>query len=480
MQPEMAKAPTSLKSRCAVFLLLALGVVVAVVVWVRAATHYSLSRKLADGTTLRVVQASFGTVLSYHEPKPRPWLLAVGRRLPFATASRLGWWFNGGDWCSLTCPPGETNFAVFYTHDGPTTPAAASGNHYRIVVFDEQGNSYEGAGGRTSGGFNPANKYFHTLEMETFPLVPRHGKTIGLRFLSDQKDGKGGTAIAEFHIPNPNPGPFPTWVPEPLPDVKRAGSVVATLTGFTTGLSRAHPEQAARANEATVTRLGLQLEEPGQTNCFWKPHGIEVSDATGNLWMPYSPASSAAGHGSDAFDMTFPQTLWPGEAAWKLRIELARTNSFEPEELWTASGLPVPAEASNLAAAASSVVRSSLQANTPPVGLTNSPSVFSTNINGCSIRLELGRTKASAGKSEQSSSDITLSVSIEQIPNDSRLSLVRVSDENGRTVKIKSSNEWLRWGSSFHLAVPPDATRLDCTFAYHKSRFVEFVAAPKR
>jgi hypothetical protein len=178
--------------------------------------------------------------------------------------------------------------------------------------------------------------------------------------------------------------------------------------------------------------------------------------------------------------MTFPQTLWPGEAAWKLRIELSRTNGFEPEELWTATGLPVPAEDSNLAAAASSVVRSSLQANTPPVGLTNSPSVFSTNINGCSIRLELGRTKASGGKSEQSSSDITLSVSIEQIPNDVRLNLVSVSDENGRTVRIKSSNEWLRWGSSFHLTVPPDATRLDCTFAYHKSRFVEFVAAPKR
>ncbi len=88
-----------MKSRRALFLLLALGVVAAVVVWVRAATHYSLTRKLADGTTLRIVQASFGNELSYHEPKPQAWLLAIGRRLPFATASRLGWWFKGGDWC---------------------------------------------------------------------------------------------------------------------------------------------------------------------------------------------------------------------------------------------------------------------------------------------------------------------------------------------------------------------------------------------
>ena len=322
-----------MKSRRALFLLLALGVVAAVVVWVRAATDYSLTRKLADGTTLRIVQASFGNELSYHEPKPQAWLLAIGRRLPFATASRLGWWFKGGDWCYTICPPGETNFGLFYIHDGPTTLSAASGNHYRILVSDEQGNSYEGDGGRTSGGFNPKNKYFHTLEMQTFPLVPRHGKTIGLRFLSDPKDGKGVTVIAEFRIPNPNPGPFPTWTPEPLPDVQRAGSVIATLTGFATGLSRAHPEQAARDNEPTITRLGLQLEEPGQTNCLWKPHGIEVSDATGNLWMPYSPASSAAGHAGDAYIMTFPHTLWPGEPAWKLRIELSRTNSFAPEEL---------------------------------------------------------------------------------------------------------------------------------------------------
>ena len=477
----MAKAPKSLQSRYSLFLLLALGVVVAVVVWVRSATNYALTRKLADGTTLRIVDASFGTDHSYHEPRTRPWLLAIGRRLPFSTASRLGWWFNGGDWCYEKSAPGETNFALFYIHDGPTTLPAASGNHYRIVLFDDQGNSYEGAvAARTSGGFNPTNKYFHTLEMQAFPLVPQHGKTIGLRFFSDQKDGKGGAAIAEFHIPNPHPGRFPTWVPEPLPDVKYAGSVAATLTEFTTGLSRAHPEQAARQNEQTITRLGLQLEEPGKSNCGWKPHGIEVSDATGNLWMPYSPASSAAGPASEAYTLTFPGTLWPGEAAWKLRIELSRANGFEPTELWTTSDLLVPAAGSNLFAAPSSMVRSSLQASNPSVGLSNSPSVFSTNINGCSIRLELAATKASGGKSEPSSSDVTLSVSIEQIPNDFRLNLVRVSDEKGRTVKINSSNEWLRWRSLFHLTVPLDATRLDCTFAYHKSRFVEFLAAPKR
>lgn len=293
-----------------------------------------------------------------------------------------------------------------------------------------------------------------------------------MRFLSDPKDGKGVTVIAEFRIPNPNPGPFPTWTPEPLPDVQRAGSVIATLTGFATGLSRAHPEQAARDNEPTITRLGLQLEEPGQTNCLWKPHGIEVSDATGNLWMPYSPASSAAGHAGDAYIMTFPHTLWPGEPAWKLRIELSRTNSFAPEELWTAFALPVPAEDTKSPAAPSSILRASLQANQPSAGSTNSPAVFSTNINGCSIRLDLARARAS--------SDVTLSVALEQIPNDFRLSLVKISDEKGRPVKIKSANDWLRWRSTFNLAVPRDATRLDCTFAWHKSRFVEFVAAPSR
>jgi len=481
MPREQAGASKSLKSRIALFLLLALAVVVAVVAWVRAATHYSLTRKLADGTTLRIVQTSFGNELSYHEPKPQPWMLAIGRRLPFATASRLGWWFKGGDWDSVTGPPEETNFGLFFTHDGPTTSTAPSRSHYHIVLFDEQGNSFDAPFAvRDSDGFNPTNKYFHSLEMQAFPLVPRHGKTIGLRFLSDPQNGKAGAVIAEFRIHNPHPGPFPAWTPEPLPDAKRAGSVVATLTDFTTGVSRVHPGQAASDNEPTITRLGLRLEEASQSNCSWKPHGLQVSDASGNLWMPFSPASSAAAHAGDGYVMAFPGTLWPGEAAWKLRIELSRADGFAPEELWTASALPMPPEGSNLSAFPSSTLRSSLLANTSSTGLSNSPSLFSTNINGCSIRLNLVRARAPGGKSEQSPVDVTLSVSVEQIPNDFRLSLVKVSDDKGRSVKIKSSSEWLRWGSSFHLDVPPEATRLDCTFAYHQSRFVEFLAAPNR
>jgi hypothetical protein len=139
-----------------------------------------------------------------------------------------------------------TNLVIYICHEGPGPVGVPSSKPYRAVAFDDEGNGFEVPFSGGAGRSDAANAHFHLLQGITFDAYPRHCKIIGVRILPDEKDAKDGTTLAEFHIPNPHPGPFPTWVPESMPDVKRAGEVVATLTEFTTGLSVAHPKTTAR------------------------------------------------------------------------------------------------------------------------------------------------------------------------------------------------------------------------------------------
>jgi hypothetical protein len=73
-----------------------------------------------------------------------------------------------------------------------------------------------------------------------------------------------------------------------------------------------------------------------------------------------------------------------------------------------------------------------------------------------------------------------ISVRAEGVSEGWRLSLVRVVDDQGREVGVQNGQEW-NWGSGelvFGLKLQPDASRVDCTFALHKSRFFEFLARP--
>jgi hypothetical protein len=154
--------------------------------------------------------------------------------------------------------------------------------------------------------------------------------------------------------------------------------------------------------------------------------------------------------------MTLSGNLWPGESAWKLRIELSPAPNVPPDELATLTDLPVPPEGSAL------------------------PLSQSTNMGQFSIRLQRVETKKPSAKAKNSATlPVTISYNAEGLPEDCHLSLVKVSDEHGRKVQINGSRELSRWGDSFDLAVPTNATRLNCAFGLRKSRFVEFIAKPR-
>jgi len=72
-----------------------------------------------------------------------------------------------------------------------------------------------------------------------------------------------------------------------------------------------------------------------------------------------------------------------------------------------------------------------------------------------------------------------ISIHAEPIPKGRRLALVKVVDDQGREVDVQPGTDWGQGENVFGLTIPKDAKLLDCTFALHKSRFVEFLAKPE-
>jgi hypothetical protein len=246
-------------------------------------------------------------------------------------AARLGWRFNtAGSWKSIVSPSGMTNLVIFTKREGP---GRAASDQMRVVVLDDQGNSLDwDEGGGSSTGPDVRGTHYHQMRSWDIPAFPRRGKTLVVRFLLEKGDGTVDVPIMQFHIANPQAGPYPIWTREPWPATKKAGDLTVTLTDFTTGLSRSEPTLAAVENEEVVTQLAFDLEAKGRTNCPWQVRLVEVSDATGNRWnsVPWATKTKARQHGVTQ-TMNLSGNLWPGESTWKLRVELAPTAGVAPE-----------------------------------------------------------------------------------------------------------------------------------------------------
>jgi len=289
------------------------------------------SQTLADGSVLTVESIVFGTSNYYREPFPKAWQLAIGKWLPFKLAAGLGWRFNTkGDWSSFANPSGMRSLAIFTKREGPGRDAS---DQIRVVVLDDQGDSSDWYGaGRSGTGPDSGHTHYHQTQSWDIPAFPRRGKTLVVRFLREQGAAKPGVPVMQFHIANPQPGPYPIWTPEPWPSTRDAGDLTVTLTDFTTGLSMSEPTRAAFENEEVVTHLAFDLEQKGRTNCPWQVKFVEISDATGNRWSPVPRGTrTKARQNGVTQTMNLSGNLWPGESAWTLRVELAPAPGVAPD-----------------------------------------------------------------------------------------------------------------------------------------------------
>ena len=150
-----------------------------------------------------------------------------------------------------------------------------------------------------------------------------------------------------MQFPNPLYGRFPVWKPEPVPAVKMAGDLEVRLVNFTTeildpvGLVKLTNGQMGSNYQwdgsDVRTVFHFAYHSPRGTNERWEISDAELSDATGNVLR------DSGWPGGKRVD--FVGTLWPDEAAWRLKLELTPDFGYPPEKTRSVEFLVKPPKA---------------------------------------------------------------------------------------------------------------------------------------
>lgn len=281
----------------------------------------------------------------------------------------------------------------------------------------------------------------------------RRGKTIGLRLY--QRADNRWKRVAEFKVPNPAYGVFPTWTPEPLPITRTNGDLAVTLTGAAVGVFV--PGFAPDSWKVEQTRLGFRFAQNGQPTSAWEPVEYFLSDATGNTRDDWQYTMDDEKNGDTG--RILPGAFTPQESAWKLRVGVARTAAatFSPAELWTVRGVLL------------STLEAPLDPRTP----------FHTNgttvIQG--VRLQLVNR---IGRELRGVSEPVIEVHVSPPRPDLTVSLIRAIDNSNRPATNATTGLANNRGNFFFAGwkFPEQATALDLTFAIHQTRYFDFMVQP--
>jgi hypothetical protein len=203
------------------------------------------------------------------------------------------------------------------------------------------------------------------------------------------------------------------------------------------------------------------IGQTGKAVAPWQVRWLELSDANGNRWRPGDLVSRVEPGPEPRLSASMVGALWASEPAWKLRVELSRTNDFATNELLTLPNLAVPEQGE-------------------VVQLDQSH-----EINGVAVDVDLlagmDAQLPQPYKWYRHEGEMNFALSVKKEVDDKRLDLVRVQDDRGRPVPFDEAY-WARDHTNrvFGLMPAPDARSLTVTLAVHPSRFVEFLAKPKQ
>jgi hypothetical protein len=197
-------------------------------------------------------------------------------------------------------------------------------------------------------------------------VVPRRSRMLECYFYSGapgDHDGSHLTNIARVSFPNPFYGRFPQWQAESVPAVKQLGDLEVRLCDFMTGhrVAGTVPAtadgirglrcQPAAPGQDMETIFDVSFNSPRGTNEAWMLQSAELSDATGNLLRKAQFISSSTlspdrvrpqPSGRTTCSEYFDGTLWPDEAAWRLKLEVKRCFGFATNELAVFRNVPIP------------------------------------------------------------------------------------------------------------------------------------------
>jgi hypothetical protein len=324
----------------------------------------------------------------------------------------------------------------------------------RVVASDGQGNEFDPAVNNNAGVEESNGSTYWVGEI---PVFPRRGKEVHLRLLANEKP------LAELKIPNPAPRPYPTWNPSPLPTSATENGLEVTLARFIA--HHTSPETSEKKRLYSRTECVFTVHENTHETRDWVPVFFEVSDATGNHWRARSDWRFDGVDGGNVTSV-FSGALWPGETAWKLRVEFKRVANFPESDLLRIPKIHIPA--------ASDVEEPGTQY------LWNAVNVQVAAVIGTDVDWD----RIARLNTERKKGCITVVLTGPVLALRKQLIFVAATDDQGRLVKLAGFREPGVPESpvpfSFVLQPPDGARELNLVVAVSQSRFLEFLARPEQ
>ena len=333
--------------------------------------------------------------------------------------------------------------------------------NYQLYAYDRAGTACVGYSGMTYANNRQSGYEMVGIRFDAFPR--RDGKII-LRLQEWNPQNGQQTIKKAFVISNPAHGPFPAWVPDPLPNTQSDGDLDVTLNKLVFGVNTPWRRSSSAEDDAMnrAVQVAFDVQQGGHPVTNWQPVQIETSDATGNHVNGYVNTSYQENE-----PMTFYQWgLWPDEPAWKLRVEFSRTSGFSDDELWTVPAIPV--ESSRMQDFWNNNSRN-----------RNQPGVAETTLNGIHLKIFPAKQFTDQQGGGMGGIEAGFVVETKPAPEGMRMTLVSVTDGQGHAIQPMN---W-GWGGTeyrFGLRELGDAKKLNLKIALHKSRFVEFLAKPEK
>lgn len=263
--------------------------------------------KLPGGGFARLERFEFQTNRVWYELPMQGWPRVVERALPTWLKKRIG----RMDWhLTYTADPkfpGERSLSVGFTQSG-----VGAGSVLRVVTADEQRNEFDPACQEATAA---ATVFGEICWIASVPTFPRRGEHVFLRLMTQTN------LLAEFKIPNPAPGPYPQWTPNPLPVVATDAEFSVELVDFET--FQTGQATFTKAGVYPRTRCAFRIRENGKESNEWKAVAFEIWDAAGNHWRPpMDPGKKRNRSSDDTLSVSyFLGALWPGEKAWRFKVQ---------------------------------------------------------------------------------------------------------------------------------------------------------------
>jgi hypothetical protein len=288
---------------------------------------------------------------------------------------------------------------------------------------------------------------------------PRRAETLRLQVYPEPRPGQSESdlkMLAELRVKNPHRAKAAPWTAPPWPVTVRDGDLDFTLKSLWLKLAWDARTWKLRSDNRpfqTYNRATFKVTKSGELQTNWTVRYIRhIRDATGN-WSHGMGFNFTNRNGEILNQFDGPEL--PDGEAWRLTAEFSRVSGFAPHELHTLTNVPLPEIASTQPAASI------------PIGT-----------NHLQLRWQPRRNKTEP-----------LDVSAEVLPPtsffqrgspwlDYRLTLVRVTDNQGRNVPFENNGGGLNTTSEL-LTVAADASALDLVFGYEPIRLVTFQARPE-